>query len=91
MLCAVYKSAKKADTYLYIPRKDDFSQVPEDLMAIFGRPVFVMPLLLKPERKLARLSIEELTAAFDDKGYYLQLPPPPEDLLKAHKAGQGAA
>ncbi|MEF1215152.1 YcgL domain-containing protein, partial [Vibrio alginolyticus] len=25
MLCSIYKSSKKEGTYLYIPKKDDFS------------------------------------------------------------------
>lgn len=78
MLCAVYKSAKKADTYLYIPGKGDFSQVPQELLELFGAPVFVTQLLLKPDRKLARLSGAEMQAQLDEKGYYLQLPPPPK-------------
>lgn len=30
MLCSIYKSSKKEGTYLYIPKKDDFSQVPDN-------------------------------------------------------------
>ncbi|EKE69124.1 YcgL domain-containing protein [Gallaecimonas xiamenensis] len=90
MLCAVYKSVRKSETYLYIPKRDDFSQVPEDLLAVFGTPVFVTQLLLK-DRQLARMSSSEMQAILDEKGYYLQLPPPPEDLLKAHKTAQGAS
>ena len=39
MLCSVYKSSKKVQTYLYINKRDDFSDVPEALMKMFGRPV----------------------------------------------------
>ncbi|MEI8608542.1 YcgL domain-containing protein [Enterovibrio sp. Hal110] len=42
MHCAIYKSSKKASTYLYINRKDDFSGVPEQLLSTFGNPQFVM-------------------------------------------------
>ena len=49
MLCAVYKSRKKAETYLFIERREDFSRVPEALMSTFGRPELVLM------TKLARL------------------------------------
>lgn len=87
-LCAVYKSTKKQDTYLYLPRKDDFSGVPDALMSHFGKPVFVMLIPLDKRKELARLDADRLLAAFEKEGFYLQLPPPPEDLLKQHKAQQ---
>jgi uncharacterized protein YcgL (UPF0745 family) len=48
-----------------------------------------MPLLLKEGRELAQADIEKVKQALTEQGYYLQLPPPPEDLLKQHKAQQG--
>ncbi|KFE07024.1 ycgL domain protein [Vibrio cholerae] len=42
MLCSIYKSPKKEGTYLYIPKRDDFSQVPDTLKQMFGKPIFVM-------------------------------------------------
>jgi uncharacterized protein YcgL (UPF0745 family) len=89
MLCTIYKSSKKSDTYLYLVKKDDFSPVPKELMVTFGQPVLVMPLLLKEGRELAQADIEKVKQALTEQGYYLQLPPPPEDLLKQHKAQQG--
>jgi Uncharacterized protein conserved in bacteria len=44
MLIAVYKTAKKEGMYLYVPKKDDFSAVPEALMSRFGQPQLVMML-----------------------------------------------
>ncbi|WP_115718085.1 YcgL domain-containing protein [Gallaecimonas mangrovi] len=89
MLCAVYKSAKKVDTYLYVPGKGDFSQVPAELLEMFGAPVFVTQLLLNSERKLARMTADQMKAHLEEKGFYLQLPPPQEDLLKTFRASQG--
>lgn len=88
MLCAVYKSSKKAETYLFVPGRDDFSRVPEPLLNSFGAPLFLMLMPMTTERKLARLSMDKLRQELKDKGYYLQLPPPPENLLKAHLAAQ---
>lgn len=88
MLCAVYKSSKKAETYLYVPGRDDFSKVPKMLMTTFGPPLFLMIMPLKNERKLARMDIEKLRSELTTKGFYLQLPPPTENMLKAHLALQ---
>ena len=88
MLIAVYKSAKKADTYLYVSKRDDFSQVPEPLIESFGKPQFVMLLPLQKREKLGQVDIEKLKNELEDKGFYLQLPPPQENLLKAHREQQ---
>jgi len=85
MLCAIYKSSKKDETYLYLPNKDDFSAVPDTLMQTFGQPKFVMMLLLKEERKLAQADIEKVRQQIGEQGFYLQLPPPKENLLKAFR------
>ncbi|WP_341503621.1 YcgL domain-containing protein [Gallaecimonas sp. GXIMD4217] len=89
MLCAIYKSSKKDETYLFLPKKDDFSQVPKELMAVFGQPQLVMMLKLEQDRRLAMADAAEVMAALADKGYFLQLPPPKENLLKQHRAAQG--
>jgi len=86
MLCAIYKSAKKAQMYLFIKTRDDFSSVPEQLMATFGTPILVTLTNLATKEKLAFANLEKVKASLNDEGYYLQLPPPPEDLLKEHKA-----
>ncbi|WP_417347282.1 YcgL domain-containing protein [Ferrimonas sp.] len=85
MICAIYKSTKKLDTYLFINKRDDFSQVPKALMEMFGRPEFVMILPLSKLGKLAQADIDKVREGLSDKGFYLQLPPPQEDLLKSHK------
>ena len=84
MLCAIYKSSKKQETYLYVPGRDDFSKVPEVLLKTFGKPVFMMIMPLKKDRALARVDINKLRTELKTKGFYLQLPPPTENLLKIH-------
>ncbi|MDX7892144.1 YcgL domain-containing protein [Aeromonas caviae] len=86
MLCAVYKSRKKAETYLFIERREDFSRVPEVLMSTFGRPELVLMTKLDPAKPLGLASTERVMAALKSQGFYLQVPPPPENLLKQHKA-----
>ncbi|MCF2949774.1 YcgL domain-containing protein [Paraglaciecola aquimarina] len=84
MLCAVYKSSKKQETYLYVPGRDDFSKVPKELLATFGTPQFLMIMPLKADRNLARVDINKLRSELKLHGFYLQLPPPTENLLKQH-------
>lgn len=88
MLCAVYKSSKKAETYLFVETREDFSRVPQALMDTFGKPMFVMMLLLKEGRELALAEREKVIDSLQKKGFYLQVPPPTENLLKVHVAGQ---
>lgn len=82
MLCAIYVSTKKDQTYLYIEKKDDFSRVPEALLSTFGTPKFVMTLSLDKREKLAAADIEQVKQLLTEQGFYLQVPPPPENWLK---------
>jgi uncharacterized protein YcgL (UPF0745 family) len=85
MLCTVYKSSKKEGTYLYVEKKDDFSRVPETLLTMFGKPILVMTFNLAG-RDLARVDVEKVRASIKDEGFFLQLPPPPENELENYKA-----
>ncbi|HAS3638959.1 YcgL domain-containing protein [Vibrio cholerae] len=84
MLCSIYKSPKKEGTYLYIPKRDDFSQVPDILKQMFGKPIFVMLVNLE-QRQLAQVNVEKVKQSMQEQGFFLQLPPPPENLLEQHK------
>lgn len=48
-----------------------------------------MLLPLDGRKTLANADLEKVKQALVDQGYYLQLPPPPENLLKKHLAEQG--
>ena len=74
MQCAIYKSLKKQDTYLYLAAKDDFSNVPEPLLKLIGEPVHVMDLELSPERKLAQEDPAEVLRNLHERGWHLQMP-----------------
>jgi uncharacterized protein YcgL (UPF0745 family) len=86
MLCAIYKSPKKAQTFLFVNKRDDFSSVPEALMKTFGTPNLVTLINLATKDKLGMADLDKVKKNLDEQGFYLQLPPPEEDLLKAHKA-----
>lgn len=86
MLCAVYKSPKKANTYLFVKTRDEFDDVPKALMSTFGAPILVTLFNLATKDKLGFSDLTKVKSNLIEQGYYLQLPPPPEDLLKEHKA-----
>lgn len=81
MLCAIYKSMKKEGMYLYIAKRDDFSAVPETLRQMFGKPQFVMLFNLLGNKPLKRADNREVLQKIQNEGFYLQMPPPPENLF----------
>lgn len=76
--CVVYKSLRKADTYVYLARADGFDALPAELLRSLGRLELVMNLELTPGRRLARVDAATLIDTLARHGYYLQLPPPPD-------------
>lgn len=83
-LCAVYKSPKRADTYLYVAKRDDFERVPKALMTQFGRPKFVMLVPFSKHEKLANIDKAKFISKLEMEGFYLQMPPKTENLLEEH-------
>ena len=77
----VYKSPKKAETYLYTPKSQSVEELPEALLAVFGTPELVMDMLLTPEKKLARVEAVKVLDALEAQGFYLQMPPAKEDYM----------
>ena len=75
MHCTVFRSDRKAETYLYLADDLVFADLPEDLREHFGEPAFVMRLELAKERKLARVDVARVIESLSEQGFYLQLPP----------------
>ncbi|AUU85909.1 MULTISPECIES: YcgL domain-containing protein [Leclercia] len=89
MFCVIYRSTQRDQTYLYVEKKDDFSRVPEALMKSFGKPQLVMLMPLDGRKQLKNADLEKVKSALAEQGYYLQLPPPQENLLKQHLEALG--
>ena len=82
----IYRSKKSPETYLYISKKRSYDDLPEALRKLFGLPVLVMDMLLTEDKKLARADAAKVLSEIDEKGFYLQMPPPKEDyMLDLHK------
>lgn len=71
----VYKSLEKADTYLYLAARDDFTRVPEPLRTRLGALSFVLDVDLAPGRKLAREDVATVMENLAARGFHLQFPP----------------
>lgn len=82
----IFKGSKKEEMYLYVDQKTGTAQVPEPLLQSFGRLESVMIMPLTAERKLARVSAEEVLQGIEADGFFLQMPPPPNALAEAQIA-----
>ena len=74
MICYVYRSNRKRDTYLYVEKIDDFSAIPEAVMSVFGQPEFSLSFELAHDKKLAQADTREVLKSLATDGFYLQLP-----------------
>lgn len=81
LMCDVYKSTKTDETYLYLESGNSVNGLPESLQEIFGKPKWVMKLLLKEDTQLARAKVIEVIKDIHAKGFYLQLPPAKDSYL----------
>lgn len=75
MQAFVYKSQRKADTYVYLAVRDDFERLPPPVREQLGALQFVLEVALTPERRLARENPERVRANLAARGFHLQLPP----------------
>ncbi|HUA82138.1 MAG TPA: YcgL domain-containing protein [Dyella sp.] len=75
MHCFVYASQRKADTYLWLDRKDHFDNVPPSLALMLGDLRFVLEVELHPERRLPHESTDVVLGHLREQGWHLQLPP----------------
>lgn len=85
LFCSIYKSPRREGMYLYVERTKGLKDLPEALINQFGTPRHVTDMILTPERPLARVEVDQVMARIREQGFYLQMPPPPdEDLYLAN-------
>lgn len=73
----VYKSLRKADTFVFFATRDDFSPLPDDVRASLAPLRFVLDVALTPERRLAQADPDVVRANLVRQGFHLQMPPAP--------------
>lgn len=71
----IYRSQNKQWTYLFLPKKDDFSALDDTLVALLGVLDFSFEFNLDKQKKLMRTDSETVMKQIKEKGFYLQLPP----------------
>ncbi len=89
MICAVYKSSLREETYLFIEKKGQFDDIPETLLKMFGTPQLLMLIPIDKREKLGFADIKKVKEEMRNNGYYLQIPPPKENLLDTHRRQLG--
>jgi uncharacterized protein len=74
MHCFVYASQRKADTYLWLAKRDNFEILPATLVMLLGDLRFVLEVELEPGRSLPRENVEAVLENLRVQGWHLQLP-----------------
>lgn len=72
--CYIYRSSARADMYLYLRQRDDFTCLPDDLSTRLGRLDFTMQLELEAGKKLARENPATVMDNLQKQGFHLQMP-----------------
>ena len=85
----VYKSLRKPDTYLYLPKAEAFNALPDAVSGPLRPWQFVLEFELAPGRRLARVDAAVLRANLEAQGFHLQFPPNVLDPLVAGGVGDG--
>lgn len=67
--------------YIYVSKQEGLKRVPKALLEMFGSPIHVMDMMIKPGKQMARADGEKIVAEISSKGFYLQMPPPKEDYM----------
>ena len=75
MNCQIFKSLRKADTYIYLPANKEFESIPEALRQAFGMAEKVMDLNIDQDTRLAIADVTQVLKEIAEQGFYLQMPP----------------
>ena len=73
----VFKTARRPDTFLYLPQGLPPNEWPDGLEEVFMPAKKVLSLTLTAEQSLAAQSATRVMEEIATKGYFLQLPPQP--------------
>ena len=73
----IYKTPRRAETFLFVPAGMKPDAWPEGLAETFHPAEHVMRLTLTPQQALAAQPASEVMASIAERGYLLQLPPHP--------------
>jgi uncharacterized protein YcgL (UPF0745 family) len=73
--CEVYRSSRKAGTYLFVADAEDLGNLPDDLKARLEPLEWVMAIDLAERDTLAATRPATVIDSIESQGFFLQLPP----------------
>tara|TARA_B100001741_G_scaffold95697_1_gene78431 strand:+ start:1951 stop:2199 length:249 start_codon:yes stop_codon:yes gene_type:complete len=73
--CEVYRSNRKAGTYLFVADAEDLGNLPDDLKARLEPLEWVMAIDLAERDTLAATRPATVIDSIESRGFFLQLPP----------------
>jgi len=73
--CEVYRSNRKAGTYLFVADAEDLGNLPDDLTARLKPLEWVMAIDLAERETLAATRPATVIDSIESRGFFLQLPP----------------
>ena len=79
MKCEVYRSNRKAGTYLFVANADGVGNLPDELQARLWPLEWVMALDLAERKTLAATRSATVIDSIESQGFFLQLPPGEEN------------
>ena len=75
MKCEVYRSNRKAGTYLFVADAEDLGNLPDDLKARLEPLEWVMAIDLAERDTLDATRPATVIDSIESRGFFLQLPP----------------
>ena len=75
IIVSTYKSPKKAELYLFLPKESALDSLADELLVMFGEPKHIIDFDLTPDRKMPRCDAAQVYEALQTKGYFMQMPP----------------
>lgn len=74
MECNIYKGSRQQDHYLFMPVEKPVTDIPGDILKMFGDIELVMQLDISQSTRLAQSSPSEVIGIINEKGFYIQIP-----------------
>jgi hypothetical protein len=84
MQCYVYRCARRAETFVYLARQDDFERIPAPVRVGLGALSLVTSFDLDARQRLAREDIAVVRSNLRQHGLHIQFPP---DIAALHAQG----
>jgi len=80
----VYKSPRRADTFVYLAQRDAFHVLPAALAGQLGALQFVLEVELVEGRRLAQVDAARVRSELQACGFFMQVPASVTSLMARH-------